>query len=227
MQKEQKHYSIAIDGPAGAGKSTIAKLVAKELQFIYVDTGAMYRAIGLLALREGIDTENEEKVAATCENAGIRLAYEEGRQQIYLNGENVSDSIRTEEAGKMASAVARVKAVREKMVQLQKKIAESADIIMDGRDIGTVVLPFADLKIYLTADAKVRAERRFKELTEKGISCNIEEIEKDIIARDYQDMNREVSPLRQAEDAVRLDCSFLTIEEVAAAIIDRFRKAIS
>jgi cytidylate kinase len=191
MQNKQKHYSIAIDGPAGAGKSTIAKLVAKELQFIYVDTGAMYRAMGLLTLKEGIDAGNEEAVGAY---------------------------------GKMASAVAKFKTVREKMVDIQKKIADSDHIIMDGRDIGTVVLPFADLKIYLTAEVGVRAERRFKELTEKGIYCNIEEIEKDIIARDYQDMNREVSPLRQAEDAVLLDCSYLSIEEVADAIIKLFRE---
>lgn len=227
MQREQKHYSIAIDGPAGAGKSTIAKLVAGELQFIYVDTGAMYRAMGLLAVKEKIDTENEEAVSASCEKADIRLLYQDGKQQIYLNGENVTDSIRTEEAGKMASAVAKVKAVRKKMVALQKNIADSSDIIMDGRDIGTVVLPGADLKIYLTADSKVRAERRFKELTEKGLSCNIEEIEKDIIARDYQDMNREVSPLRQAEDAVLLDCSYLSIEEVAAAITKQFKEVVS
>lgn len=227
MQKEQKYYSIAIDGPAGAGKSTIAKLVAKELQFIYVDTGAMYRAIGLLAVKEGIGMKEEETLGALARKADINLKYENGRQQIYLNGENVTDDIRTEEAGKMASAVGKVKAVREKMVDLQKKIAESDHVIMDGRDIGTVVLPLADLKVYLTADARVRAERRFKELTEKGISCNIEEIEKDIVARDYQDMNREASPLKQAEDAVALDCSYMTIEEVAASIINLFRKAVS
>ncbi|SHO46097.1 (d)CMP kinase [Anaerocolumna xylanovorans] len=227
MMKEQKHYSIAIDGPAGAGKSTIAKLVAKELQFIYVDTGAMYRAIGLLAVKEGIDSNEEELLGAAVKKADISLKYEDSRQQIYLNGENVTDDIRTEEAGKMASAVAKAKAVREKMVDIQKGIAESSDVIMDGRDIGTVVLPFADLKVYLTADAKVRAERRFKELTEKGISCNIEEIEKDIIARDYQDMNRAVSPLKKAEDAVALDCSSMTIEEVAASIIQLFQKAVS
>lgn len=224
MQNEQKHYSIAIDGPAGAGKSTIAKLVAKELQFIYVDTGAMYRAMGLLTLKEGIDAEDEEAIGASCKKAEVSLKYQEGRQQIYLNGENVTDSIRTEEAGKMASAVAKFKAVRKKMVDIQKKIADSDHIIMDGRDIGTVVLPFADLKVYLTAEVGVRAERRFKELTEKGIYCNIEEIEKDIIARDYQDMNREVSPLRQADDAVLLDCSYLSIEEVADAIIKLFRE---
>lgn len=227
MIKEQKHYSIAIDGPAGAGKSTIAKLVAKELQFIYVDTGAMYRAIGLLAVKEGIDSSEEELLGAAADRADVSLKYEDGRQQIYLGGENVTDDIRTEEAGKMASAVAKVKAVREKMVDIQKKIAESSDVIMDGRDIGTVVLPFADLKVYLTADAKIRAERRFKELTEKGISCNIEEIEKDIIARDYQDMNRAVSPLKKAEDAVALDCSFMSIEEVAASITHLFQKAVS
>ncbi|MGN6713661.1 (d)CMP kinase [Anaerocolumna jejuensis] len=227
MQREQKYYSIAIDGPAGAGKSTIAKLVAKELQFIYVDTGAMYRAIGLLAVKEGIGMQEEEALGALARKADINLKYENGRQQIYLNGENVTDDIRTEEAGKMASAVGKVKAVREKMVDLQKKIAESDHVIMDGRDIGTVVLPLADLKVYLTADARVRAERRFKELTGKGISCNIEEIEKDIVARDYQDMNREASPLKQAEDAVALDCSYMTIEEVAASIINLFRKAVS
>lgn len=227
MQKEQKYYSIAIDGPAGAGKSTIAKIVAKELQYIYVDTGAMYRAIGLLAVKEGINIGNEEALGALTREADISLRYEDGRQQVYLNGKNVTEDIRTEEAGKMASAVATVKAVREKMVELQKKVAESSDVIMDGRDIGTVVLPSAALKVYLTADTRVRAERRYKELTEKGISCNIEEIEKDIIARDYQDMNREVSPLKKAEDAIILDCSYLTIDEVAASIIQLFRKTAS
>ncbi len=227
MHKEQKHYNIAIDGPAGAGKSTIAKLVAKELKFIYVDTGAMYRAIGLFAARNGINTEKETELGEAVQKADIQLKYEDGGQQVYLNGENVTEHIRTEEAGKMASAVGKVKAVREKMVELQKKIAESSDVIMDGRDIGTVVLPFADLKVYLTAESKVRAERRYKELTEKGISCNIEEIEKDIVARDYQDMNREVSPLKKAEDAVALDCSYMSIDEVADAIISLYKKAVS
>lgn len=221
-----KNYNIAIDGPAGAGKSTIAKGVAKKLNFIYIDTGAMYRAIGLYMLRNGISSEDEEKISEACKQIEVTIEYINNEQQVILNGENITEFIRTEEAGKMASAVARFHAVRTKMVELQQKLAASANVIMDGRDIGTVVLPGADLKIYLTASVEERALRRWKELKEKGIDSDIKAIEADIKKRDYQDMNREISPLKQAEDAILLDSSNLTIEEVIDKIILLFNKKI-
>lgn len=211
--------NIAIDGPAGAGKSSIAKLVAQKLSFIYVDTGAMYRTIALYFLKNGIEPSNQELVESRCDEIDIRLAHEDGSQQIYLNGERVSEEIRKEEVGNNASVVAAYGAVRKKLVALQQQIAAASDVIMDGRDIGTVVLPDAEVKIYLTASPAVRAERRYKELTEKGIDCDLKQIEKDIIARDEQDMNREISPLRQAEDAVLVDSSDMTIEEVVERIV--------
>lgn len=217
-----KNYNIAIDGPAGAGKSTIAKSVAKKLGFIYVDTGAMYRAIGLYMLQSGINPEEEDKISEACKQVEVTIEYINGEQQVILNGENITGLIRTEEAGKMASAVARFGAVRQKMVELQMKLAASTNVIMDGRDIGTVVLPGADLKIYLTASTKERALRRWKELKDKGIASDITDIEEDIRKRDFQDMNREISPLKQAEDAVLLDSSDLTIEEVIDKIISLF-----
>ncbi len=217
-----KNYNIAIDGPAGAGKSTIAKSVAKKLGFIYVDTGAMYRAIGLYMLQRGISLEEEDNISEACKQVEVTIEYINGEQQVILNGENVTGLIRTEEAGNMASAVARFGAVRQKMVELQKKLAGSSNVIMDGRDIGTVVLPGADLKIYLTASTKVRALRRWKELKDKGIDNDITDIEEDIRKRDFQDMNREISPLKQADDAVLLDSSDLTIEEVIDKIISLF-----
>lgn len=222
-----KNYNIAIDGPAGAGKSTIAKKVAHNLKFIYVDTGAMYRAMGLYMLKENIDLDNSEAVAQACQQVEVTIAYIEGEQQVILNKENVTGLVRTEEAGKMASLVAKQDVVRKKMVELQKNLAVTSNVIMDGRDIGTVVLPGADLKIYLTASTATRALRRFKELEEKGISCNLEEIEKDISARDYQDMNREISPLKQAEDAILVDSSQMTIDEVAEKIIFLFHEKCS
>jgi cytidylate kinase len=215
--------SIAIDGPAGAGKSTIAKMVAKELGFIYVDTGAMYRAMALYMIKNGVDPQNSEKISETCKDADITIKHENGIQVVYLNGENVNGLIRTEEVGNMASASSVNGDVRKKLVELQQKLAQTTDVVMDGRDIGTVVLPGADLKIYLTASSKVRAERRYKELTGKGITCDINVIEKDIIDRDYRDSHREISPLRQAEDAVLLDSSDMTIQEVADKIIELYR----
>lgn len=215
----EKAYNIAIDGPAGAGKSTIAKKVASRLGFIYVDTGAMYRAMALYFLRKGIPPENEEAIGNACGEMTITIAYENGVQQVYLNGENVSGLIRTEEVGNMASSVSAYSAVREKLLQLQRELAAGENVIMDGRDIGTCVLPRADTKIYLTAGSRVRAERRYKELTEKGIRCNLEEIEQDIIERDHRDMTREIAPLKQAEDAVLVDTSAMTIEEVVEEII--------
>ncbi len=218
--------SIAIDGPAGAGKSTIARKVAKSLGFIYVDTGAMYRAMALYMIKNGIDAADSEKISLTCKSADITIKHENGEQVVYLGGENVNGLIRTEEVGNMASASSVNGDVRAKLVELQQKMADTTDVVMDGRDIGTVVLPGADLKIYLTASSKVRAERRFKELTAKGISCNIDEIEKDIIDRDYRDMHRENSPLTQAEDAVLLDSSDMTINEVAEAILRLYRERV-
>ena len=218
--------SIAIDGPAGAGKSTIAKRVAKELGFIYVDTGAMYRAMALYMINNGIDASESEKISATCQSADITIKYENGIQVVYLNGENVNSLIRTETVGNMASASSVNGDVRKKLVELQQKLAQTTDVVMDGRDIGTVVLPRADLKIYLTASSKVRAERRHKELTEKGISCDFDAIEKDIIDRDYRDMHREISPLKQAEDAVLLDSSDMTIDEVKDRILELYHIAV-
>ena len=200
-------FNVAIDGPAGAGKSTVAKSVAALKNFIYVDTGAMYRAMALYFLRQGIDKTDEN-----------------GAQQVILNGENVSGLIRTEEVGNMASATSVYKKVREKLVELQKDLAKKADVIMDGRDIGTCVLPDADVKVYLTASSAVRAKRRYNELKEKGTACDLDEIEKDIIERDYRDMHRENSPLKQADDAVLLDSSDMTLKEVVdtiTAMIDK------
>ena len=216
--------SIAIDGPAGAGKSTIAKKVAKSLGFIYVDTGAMYRAMALYMIKNGIEASDSEKISATCKSADITIRHENGEQVVYLCGENVNGLIRTEEVGNMASASSVNGDVRAKLVELQQKMAETTDVVMDGRDIGTVVLPGADLKVYLTASSRVRAERRYKELTAKGTQCDFDEIEKDIIDRDYRDMHRENSPLRQAEDAVLVDSSDMTIDEVADRILDLYKE---
>ena len=215
-----KHFNIAIDGPAGAGKSTIAKEVARRLGFVYVDTGAMYRTMALHFIRSGIDPKDEQAVAASCRDVDVSLRYENGVQQVLLGGENVTGLIRTEEVGNMASATSVYKPVREKLVELQQALARRENVVMDGRDIGTCVLPDAPAKIYLTASSAVRAGRRYKELVEKGVECDLAEIERDIIDRDYRDMNRESSPLRQAEDAVLVDSSCMTVEQVIAAILE-------
>lgn len=209
-----KKINIAIDGPAGAGKSTIAKSLAKNKNMVYVDTGAMYRAIGLYCSRKGIAGDNETAIVSELDNINVSLAYENGEQVVYLNGENVNGLIRTPEAGLMASAVAAYAKVRAKMVELQQALAATTSVVMDGRDIGTVVLPNAEVKIYLTASSAVRAKRRYDELIAKGMECDLAQLQKEIEERDYRDMNREVSPLRQAEDAVLLDTSDLNIEEV-------------
>lgn len=215
---------IAIDGPAGAGKSSIAKLVAKKLSFVYVDTGAMFRTVAYYFLSQGKDPSDAEMVTEECEKISISIEYKDGAQHIFLDGKDVSTEIRQEEVGKNASVVAKNQAVRNRLLALQRQMAEKQDVIMDGRDIGTVVLPDAQVKIYLTASASVRAERRYKELVEKGETCNLKKIEEDIIARDEQDMNREIAPLKQAEDAVLVDSSYMTIEEVVDKIIEIVEK---
>ena len=212
-------YSVAIDGPAGAGKSTIAKRVAKERDFIYIDTGAMFRAMAIHFLRCGIAANDHAKISEAVEDVNVTISYVNGEQQVFLNGENVTGQLRTEEVGNMASASSVNGDVRKKLLELQRKLAASANVVMDGRDIGTVVLPNADVKVYLTASVEVRAQRRYKELIEKGQNADLEQIKKDIEERDYRDMNREIAPLRQAEDAVLIDSSYMTIEENVQAIL--------
>lgn len=213
--------NIAIDGPAGAGKSTIAKNIAKELSFIYVDTGAMYRAMAYFFLQNQI---REENFGTACKDADITIKYENGEQVVYLNGENVNGVIRTEAVGNMASVSSVNPEVRAKLVELQQKLAADADVVMDGRDIGTCVLPDAQVKVYLTASSAERARRRYEELTAKGVDCDLEQIEADIIDRDHRDMTRDISPLKQAEDAVLIDSSDMTIEEVTTAIINLYKE---
>ncbi len=217
-------FQIAIDGPAGAGKSTIARKVAKQKGFIYVDTGAMYRAMAYYLLSKKVSPKDAQAIEENCQNADITICYEEGEQVVLLNGENVNGVIRSEAVGNMASASSPNPKVRERLTLLQKELAKTNNVVMDGRDIGTCVLPDADVKIYLTASSKVRAKRRFDELCAKGISCDIEQIEADIIKRDEQDMTRKVAPLKQAEDAVLLDSSHMTVDEVAGVILDLCEK---
>ena len=217
-------YNVAIDGPAGAGKSTIAKQVAKENGYIYVDTGAMYRGLAIHFLNLGIDPKDTEKIIEACKDVEVTIGYESGIQQIYVNGENVTAKLRTEEVGNMASMTSAIPEVREKLLELQRTLAREKDVIMDGRDIGTNVLPDASLKIYLTASADVRAKRRYDELKEKGADCDIEQIKTDIIARDKQDMEREIAPLCQAEDAILVDSSDMSIPQVIDTIISEFKK---
>lgn len=218
------HFNIAIDGPAGAGKSTIAKRIARQLGFIYVDTGAMYRAMALYFLKNNIDASDNASIEASCGDITVTIEYKNGEQNVILNGENVTDLIRTEEVGNMASATSVNKTVRLKLVKLQQSLAEKENVVMDGRDIGTYVLPKAGLKIYLTASSRERANRRWKELKEKGIAADLEDIEKDIIERDRRDMTREFAPLKQAEDAIYLDSSDMTVDEVIEKIIYYYKK---
>ena len=220
----KKVYNIAIDGPAGAGKSTIARSVAEKLNFVYVDTGAMYRAMALHFLRNGIPADDEVAISKSAGEVNVTITYENGMQQVILNGENVSGLIRTGEVSAMASAVSVYMSVRKKLVELQKNLALEENVIMDGRDIGTCVLPEADLKIYLTASSLVRAKRRYEELKAKGEECSLNDIEKDIIERDYRDMNRENSPLKQAEDAVLVDSSSMTVPQVVDRILALFQE---
>jgi cytidylate kinase len=217
-------YNIAIDGPAGAGKSTIAKKVSANLGFVYVDTGAMYRAMAVYFLDNGIDTDNEEEVGKACNDVRIVIEYKDGAQQVILNGDNITGRLRTEEVGNTASKTAVYPEVRKKLVELQKELARTTDVVMDGRDIGTCVLPDAICKIYLTASVETRALRRLNELQEKGMAADLEVIKKDIADRDYRDMNRDVSPLKQAEDAVLIDTSSLTFDEVVENLFMRIKK---
>ncbi len=210
--------NIAVDGPAGAGKSTIAKLVAKEKGYIYVDTGAMYRGLAIHFLDQGIEPGDTDRIIDACRSAQVTIQYEEGVQQVYLNGKNITARLRDEEVGNMASKSSPIPQVRKKLLELQQGLAKEQDVIMDGRDIGTCVLPDADVKVYLTASVETRAKRRFDELTEKGVDCDLEEIKRDIAERDRRDMTRETAPLKQAEDAVLIDSSHMTIDEVVAAI---------
>lgn len=212
--------SIAIDGPAGAGKSTIAKLVAKNLDYIYVDTGAMYRAIAYELVRTGVDIEDEKALTEACSKMKIEIKYEDGVQQVYMNGENVTPYLRTEETGNMASKSSAKAPVRAALLDIQRNMAVEHNVVMDGRDIGTNVLPNANTKIYLTASADERANRRYKELAEKGEEADFEKIKADIIERDERDMNRVIAPLKQADDAHLIDSSDMTIDEVVETIMN-------
>jgi len=221
-----KNFAIAIDGPAGAGKSTVAKAVAREMGANYLDTGAMYRAFGLYMLRCAVDINDMEVVAARAGEPDVRVKYEEGKQITCLGEEDVSKEIREEMCSKAASAISRVASVRERLVTLQQQIAEGTKLVMDGRDIGTHVLPNAAVKIFLTASAEVRAKRRYDELIGKGQEADYDKVLADIIARDYQDTHREASPLVKAEDAVEVDTSSMSIEEVIASIVKIARAAV-
>lgn len=212
-------YNVAIDGPAGAGKSTIAKLVAKEKGYIYVDTGALYRGLAIHFLDTGISPEDTDEIIQAVKDADVTIQYEDGVQQVYLNGKNITSRLREEAVGNMASVSSAVPEVRARLLALQQNLAKEKDVIMDGRDIGTCVLPDADVKVFLTASVETRAKRRYDELTEKGVVCDFNEITKDIKERDERDMSRATAPLKQAEDAVLIDSSDMTIEEVVGAIV--------
>ena len=211
-------FNVAIDGPAGAGKSTIAKRLAKELGFVYVDTGAMYRAIGLYMLKNSVDGSDEAAVSEAVKNVEVTLSYDNGVQCVYLNGEDVSGMIRTEEVSALASQTSAYQAVREKLLDLQRTMAKNNDVLMDGRDIGTTILPNADVKIYLTASVETRAKRRYDEYIAKGQTCDLAEIEEDIKTRDHNDMTRKISPLKKADDAIEVDSSNMNIDEVVETI---------
>ena len=217
-------YNIAIDGPAGAGKSTIAKIVAKELGYIYVDTGAMYRTMALACYRAGIKADQKKEVIEKCKSVDVSLGYENGTQKVYLNGEDVSIEIRQEVIGNMTSAIAVYGPVREILVKMQQELAAKNNVVMDGRDIGTTVFPDAELKIFVTASAEVRAQRRYDELKAKGQETGFDEILENVKQRDYIDQHREVSPLRKAEDALLLDNTNLTIEQQKKWLFEQFNK---
>lgn len=215
---------IAIDGPAGAGKSTISKKVASSLGFVYIDTGAMYRAVGLKAVRNGIDTNDEEGVISILPSLDIDIRHEGVEQHIYLDGENVSDKIRTGEISMAASNVSRIPAVRLKMVDMQRALAGKRDVVMDGRDIGSYVLPDAEIKIFLTASVDARAKRRFDELIEKGEKVSFEDVKNEMILRDKNDSSREFAPLKIADGATVIDTSDLSLEESIETVIKHIRR---
>lgn len=217
-------FNIAVDGPGGAGKSSVSREVSKRLGFIYVDTGALYRAVGLYALRNKIDTSNEADVSSFLSKITVDLGYENGEQKVFLNGEDVSSDIRLPEASMAASNVSKIPDVRSFLFDLQRKIASENNCLMDGRDIGTVVLPNAQLKIFLTASPEARAKRRYDELLAKGSNVSFDEILKDLNERDYQDSHREIAPLKPAEDSIILDTTDLTFEEVTNKIIELTRE---
>lgn len=214
------NYRIALDGPSGAGKSTIAKRLSAELGFVYVDTGAMYRSIGLYCLQNNIDTADEAAVTVALPQIDIALKYVDGEQRVILNGTDVSKEIRINEVSMAASKVSAYKAVRAFLLDTQRNMAKTQSVIMDGRDIGTVVLPDAEIKIFIVADPKERAKRRYKELIERGQNVPFEDVLADIIQRDYNDENRAEAPLRQAEDAIRLDTSLLDFEQSYNAVLE-------
>ena len=217
-------FNIAIDGPAGAGKSTIARRTAQELYFIYVDTGALYRALAVFLVDEGVSPEDTEKVKEAVKSVKVLIAYENGEQQVLVNGKNVTDRLRAESVGNMSSTISAIPAVRAALLDLQRDLAKAHDVLMDGRDIGTNVLPDAELKIYLTASVETRAERRYRDLQEKGVEKPLSEIKKEIEERDHRDMTRAIAPLKQAEDAVYLDTSHMNIDEVVEAIRKLYRE---
>ena len=217
--------NIAIDGPAGAGKSTIARLAAKKLGYIYVDTGAMYRAIALYLIWREVDIYDEEALSKALERANINIVYENGVQHVFLNLQDVSAEIRSERVSIMASKTSALSPVRAKLLDLQRDIAAKNDVIMDGRDIGTNILPNAEVKIYLDASPDVRAKRRFDEMKNKGEKPDFESIKKNIIERDQQDMNRKLAPLKKADDAVLIDSSYMSIDEVVEEIVGLVKKA--
>lgn len=218
--------NVAIDGPAGAGKSTIAKIVAKEMGYVYVDTGAIYRTLALACIRNGLNAEDEQNISRICRSVKVELKYIDGEQVMLLDNENVNSLIRTEEVSRMTSSISVYKDVREQLIDLQREIAQKENVIMDGRDIGTFVLPDAEVKIYLTASAATRAKRRYDEQQAKGIECTLKEIEDDIQKRDYRDMHREIAPLKKAGDAVEIDTSEMTVNQVAEAIEDIIKERL-
>lgn len=217
----KKNIAIAIDGPSAAGKSTIAKMVAKKENFIYIDTGAMYRCVAFYCLSQGIDVNDEKAVESIIANIDIRLTAD---NKVYLNDEDVSDKIRTDEVSLKASCVSKYQAVRSHLVNVQREMANSKDVILDGRDIGTVVLPNADLKIYQVASVETRAKRRYLENISRGMEADLEVIKEEIAKRDYQDMNRDISPLKKADDAIEIDTSMMTLEEVVDEVLSLIKK---